>query len=175
MKNEPLAQVGWIKTYTGRFIQPLALKPDDIDILDIAHALSRICRFGGHCNGVLNVAAHSVRVLNRFMTASPTATAQEKLTALLHDASEAYLGDIPRPLKIHPQFAFYREAEMRAEAVIAKRFGLLYPMPATVKQADDAELSNELDFRRYEPHDENPGRSEAEFLYWFEKLTGESQ
>src|SRR4051812_20540869 len=100
-----LAHPGWIKTYTGRFIQPLALTPGDIDIRDIAHSLSRVCRFGGHCVGVMNVAAHSVRVLSRFCTANANATRQEKLTALLHDASEAYLGDIPRPLKIHPAFA----------------------------------------------------------------------
>jgi len=165
-----LAHPGWIKTFTGRFVQPLALTVADIDIMDIAHSLSRVCRFGGHCSGVLNVAAHSVRVFHRYQMLNPNATKQDMLTALLHDASEAYLGDIPRPLKIHPEFRFYREAEQRAEAVIAAKFDLIYPMPQSVKQTDDDELLNELNFRRYEPFDESPSLSEAEFLYWFQRI-----
>ena len=170
MENGCTHGVGTIQTFTGKLIQPLDLKPDDIDIRDIAHALSRVCRFGGHCHGVLNVAAHSVRVLKAVRAAWPHGSKRLHLTALLHDASEAYLGDIPRPLKKHPAFAFYREAEEAAEKVIAAKFDLFYPLPLGIKQEDDAELAIELQHTRYAALNEDPADSRREFLAWFEVL-----
>jgi hypothetical protein len=58
----------------------------------------------------------------------------------LHDASEAYLVDLPRPLKLLPEFAPYREAERRLQRAVAARFGLPEDQPATVTQADDTML-----------------------------------
>lgn len=166
-----LHQTGWIKTFSGRMIQPLDLKPDDVCIEDIAHALSRVCRFAGHCHGFLNVAAHSVRVLGKLQSLTPNCDKKTLMTALLHDASEAYLGDVPRPLKRHPGFAFYREVEARVEEVIAAKFDLIYPMPAIVKAADDECLREEMQGGRYSLTIEDCDVSENLFLAGFYLLT----
>src|SRR5271156_4912831 len=80
----------WIQTFTGKKFYPFNPKPQDIDIRDIAHALSNICRFTGHTKRFYSVAEHSRNV-------AKLVPAHMKLQALLHDASEAYLCDIARP------------------------------------------------------------------------------
>lgn len=82
----------WIQTNSGQKVFPLDLAPEDISIGDIGHALGNICRFGGHCRHFYSVAQHSVLVSEYL----PEGLA---LAGLLHDAAEAYLGDIMRPLK----------------------------------------------------------------------------
>jgi uncharacterized protein len=82
----------WIQTYTGRRVYPLDPSPEDIDIADIAHALSNVCRFTGHVREFYSVAQHSVIV-------SECVPAPFALLGLMHDAPEAYIGDISRPLK----------------------------------------------------------------------------
>lgn len=83
----------WIQTATGRRFWPLDPRPEDVSIRDIAHALSLICRFVGHALEFYSVAQHSVLVSRLAMTR------EEALWFLLHDAAEAYIGDISRPLK----------------------------------------------------------------------------
>lgn len=83
----------WIETYTGQFVNPLELRVDDIDIRDIAHALSLMCRFNGHCSQFYSVAEHSIRVSGILKGTD------DQLTGLLHDATEAYMADIARPVK----------------------------------------------------------------------------
>ena len=126
----------WIQTFTGRQFWPIAPAVDEVEIEDIAHALSMLCRFGGHCLRFYSVAEHSV-LLARHVAP------EHALWALLHDASEAYLVDIPRPLK--PYLAGYREAEDAIIAVICQRFGLPEGMPVAVKLADTAILSDEAE------------------------------
>jgi len=88
----------WITTYTGKQFHFLNPQPDEIDIVDIAHALSLTCRFGGQCSKFYSVAEHSIR-------AAEIVPNKYKLFALLHDASEAYLPDLPRPIKANlPKF-----------------------------------------------------------------------
>lgn len=102
-------------------------KPEDIDIQDVAHALSRVARFTGHTSGPrgYSVAQHSVLVaLVAMLDAPPAAAVLAARLGLLHDASEAYLADVARPLKHHPSMAPYRAAEARLESVILARFGL---------------------------------------------------
>jgi hypothetical protein len=126
----------WIQTYTGKQFFLLDPDPKSISIGDIAHALSMQCRYNGHVHQFYSVAEHSVLV-SRYVP-------QElKLTALLHDASEAYITDIPRPLK--PHLANYKELEERVERVIAGVFGTIYPLPAEVKRVDAAILGDEKD------------------------------
>lgn len=127
----------WIQTYTGkRFCldpidQPV---PDEIDIEDIAHALAHLCRWTGHTRGFYSVAQHSVLV-------SEIVPPSLVLEGLLHDAAEAYLGDVSRPLKaLVPE---YRALEARLEHAIAVRFGLRFPWPDAVKEADARVLITE--------------------------------
>ncbi len=85
---------GFIVTHGGKMYNYLDPHPDMIAIEDIAHALSHMCRFNGHTNLFYSVAQHSMSVAYRM-----PGTAEEKLAALLHDAAEAYMCDIPSPLK----------------------------------------------------------------------------
>jgi hypothetical protein len=117
-----------ITTATGRNVNPLALRPEDIDIRDIAHSLSLTCRFNGHCRVFYSVAEHSVLV-------SRLCPPEFAFEALMHDAAEAYLGDVPTPLK--RQWPEYRGAEDRAHAVIAQLFGLPAEISQEVHVADD--------------------------------------
>lgn len=121
---------------SGRQFWPLDPRAEEIHIDDIAHALSNICRYGGHASQFYSVAEHSFYVSN-------FVPAELALTGLLHDAAEAYLGDIPRPLKGQPVMAGWREAETRLEAAIAERFGIELPMPAAVKDIDNRIIIDE--------------------------------
>src|ERR1017187_2988058 len=100
---------------------------------DIAHALAHRCRFGGHASKFYSVAEHSVHVSQLYLP-------EHALWGLLHDASEAYLVDLPRPLKLLPEFAPYREAECQLQRAVAVRFGLPPYQPASVTEADDTML-----------------------------------
>ena len=127
----------WIQTYTGKLFWPFDPRPTEIDIIDIAHALSNLCRFGGHCNTFYSVAEHSVR-------ASHLVSDDVALWALLHDAPEAYLGDVVRPIKHQARFLkFYGPIEQAVMLAIAAKFGLGWPEPAEVAWADDVMLRTE--------------------------------
>lgn len=131
------ARVGdWMQTYTGRAFYPLDPRPEDIDPRDIAHALSLICRYGGHVTRFYSVAEHCVLM-------SHAVCPECALWALLHDATEAYVGDMIRPLKL--AMPAYREAEDRLMRVICDRFGLGHQCPADVKSADNRILRDERD------------------------------
>lgn len=103
----------WITTFTGKKFHYLDPRPSEIDIRDIAHALSLTCRFGGHCKVFYSVADHSIRVMD--LVEKPY-----KLTALLHDAHEAYLHDVPRPIKL--DMKGYKEIADRIQLAIDSRF-----------------------------------------------------
>lgn len=124
----------WIQTFTGKKFYPLEPKMEDICIEDIAHSLSMQCRFNGHCKQFYSVAQHSVAMVNCWFP-KPS---QKKFAryALLHDASEAYLSDIPRPIKHLPEFSFYRDAEKKLQEMIYIKFGLNPVEPTEIKSAD---------------------------------------
>lgn len=125
----------WMQTSTGRAVWPLDPRADELDIVDIAHALSNLCRYGGHCREFYSVAQHSVLV-------SRALPDEHKLWGLLHDASEAYLVDIPRPVKrFMPD---YERAENRMLRRVATRFGLSEKIPDEVKRVDNAILVDEM-------------------------------
>lgn len=125
----------WIQTYTGRKFWPLSPSPDDVHIEDIAHALSLMCRFGGHCRDFYSVAQHSVLV------ASLLVTKEWKLAALLHDASEAYMADVLRPIKA--SLSQLHEVEKGLEICISQKFGTMYPLHEHIKYADMRLLATE--------------------------------
>jgi uncharacterized protein len=132
----------WMQTYSGLAFWPLDPRPDEIRILDIAQALSKLCRYGGQCRRFYSVAEHSVLVASQ-------APDHLKLTALMHDASEAYLLDIPRPIKRH--LPGYAEIESRLMATIAERFGFQWPMPDEIKQLDERIIEDERQQNMAEP------------------------
>jgi uncharacterized protein len=129
MNQQERERSGTIRTFTGKYVHPLDMKPDDVDIEDIGHALARLCRYNGHCGGFISVARHSIWV-------SQELPDELKLWGLLHDAPEAYLGDMTRPVKRQEAMEEFRAADERLEEVIAEKFGLVYPMPRAVHDAD---------------------------------------
>lgn len=123
-----------IQTFTGKVIDLGLVTEEDIDILDIAHALSLINRYTGHTIAPYSVAQHSVHV-------SRLVADEHALWGLLHDASEAYLGDVSRPLK--SMLPDYKRLEEMVQRAIADRFALQWPIPAEVKAADNVALMAE--------------------------------
>lgn len=119
---------GWIQTFTGVRFDPVRPTPDMVRIEDVAHALSNMCRFTGHVRKFYSVAEHSVRVARVVAEAREVTELvgpeRRRLTraALLHDASEAYLVDVPRPIK--PLLGGYKELEHHVQDTIGLRFGL---------------------------------------------------
>ena len=107
-----------IETYSGKWFDILNPTPDMIDIESIAHATSMVCRFSGHTRHHYSVAQHS-------WLGSYFVPKEYRLEFLLHDASEAYIGDMSRPLKHCTEAGkYYREVEARISAVIREKFGL---------------------------------------------------
>ena len=127
----------YFQTYNGRHVHPLSPSQDEIDIGDVAHSLSQQCRFLGHTDTLYTVAQHCVLV-------SEMVPPTDALWGLLHDASEAYLGDLPAPVKRDPQMEFYRIAEDRLLICIAQKFGLAPEMPLSVTRADKILLATEF-------------------------------
>lgn len=132
----------YIGTYTGIHFYPLDPRLDEVRIVDIAHALSNICRFNGHTKYFYSVATHSINVCALLRARGENSLVQ--LYGLLHDASEAYCCDIPRPLKnFLPE---YKDIEAGIMATVYEHFGLEPPDKKTidaVKEADDFILTLE--------------------------------
>jgi uncharacterized protein len=135
-------QGGGIHTASGEIVFPLDPRPEEIHLVDIATALSHQCRFSGHCKVFYSVAEHSIRVRNWLKEAGYNKDVQ--CQGLLHDASEAFLVDLPRPIKHSEGFGeFYRAAEDRLMEAISERFGLSETFDPAVKLADQVLLSTE--------------------------------
>lgn len=133
----------FIETYTGGTFAPLDPVFADIKIEDIAHALSNQCRFSGHCRERYSVAEHSVRVSD--FLGSEDYPASVQLWGLLHDASEAYLVDLPTPLKQDPTIGYaYQKAEARLMRAVCQAFSLPEKEPAAVRAADAILLATEV-------------------------------
>lgn len=129
------SHLGQFNTASGRVIDLRNPNEDQIDIEDIATALSRICRFGGHGNSFYSVAQHSVLVMHLVRHNSQLQGIE--LEALMHDAPEAYLGDVISPLK-HLLGASYKTLETNFETVLAQKFELRMhgPIKDAIKAAD---------------------------------------
>lgn len=131
---------GKIMTYGGYMVAPLTPRVEMLSISDIAHALSNECRFNGHCRPFYSVAEHSVRVADLLREWGFGAEVQ--MSGLLHDATEAYLKDLPRPLKELDEFKNYRRAEEALARAVRYRFGLA-EQPDIVHRADNVLLATE--------------------------------
>jgi len=114
----PLSTNNWMQTYSGITILPELPRQELIYIEDIAHHLALQCRFNGACREFYSVAQHSVMVASIMPK-------ELCLEGLMHDAAEAYTGDVIRPMKITLNSATLRKVEYRLNQTIAKRFGLV--------------------------------------------------
>ncbi|KKN29889.1 hypothetical protein LCGC14_0839670 [marine sediment metagenome] len=122
----------WIQTFTGRQFWPLNPRAEDVCIEDIAHALSMKCRYTGHTREFYSVAQHSVLA---------SRCCKDSRWGLMHDATEAYLPDVARPVKrALGTFTAIEDALMR---VIAPVFELEMPIPECVHQVDLVLLATE--------------------------------
>lgn len=124
----------WIKTYSGQRFHFLDPTPDEIHIEDIAHALGAMPRFGGHTSAFYSVAEHSINV-------SRLAPPILALDGLLHDASEAYLIDIPRPIKHTLDLDGYRRIEAKVQSAIDWKWSVEH---RNVKPEDNIMLAHEV-------------------------------
>lgn len=127
----------YFQTFNGKRVHPFSPNTDEILIEDVAHSLSQQCRFLGHTRSLYTVAQHSVLV-------SEMVPRGDALWGLLHDASEAYMGDLPAPIKRDRRMQFYRIAEDHLLACIVQKFGLPPEMPESVKRADKILLATEF-------------------------------
>ena len=177
-----------IATYTGRLVDPFNLQPEDVCIEDIAHALANTCRFSGHTREFYSVAQHSVLVAQHCAD-------EDKMAGLLHDAAEAYMGDVCSTIKrctrlrINYDTRTYIEMENKALAVILSKFddGRVY-LPAIIRGIDQRMLATEFRylfplalFERLaptlaEPYDQRfctwtPAKAETMFLSAFAEFS----
>lgn len=136
----------FIETFTGRTFSPLKPDAKQIVIEDIAHALANQGRYTGHSRFRYSVAEHSVRVSELLEQHIPRHSGfMIPLWGLLHDAAEAYLVDLPSPLKLSPAFREpYARAEARLMRAVCRRFGLPTKEPTIVRWADATLLATEV-------------------------------
>ena len=167
----------WITTFTGRRFYVLDPRAEDVCIEDIAHSLSLQCRFNGHTRSFYSVAQHSVLV-------SELCAPADAPYGLLHDASEAYIGDMSAPLKHTDEMQSFRDTERHVMNAIGDHFWLPFKEPASVRTADRRILLTEardlgMDvtgwYKGYEPYDEKitpwpPRVAEENFLRRFNAL-----
>jgi hypothetical protein len=183
----------WMQTFTGKRFYPTNPRPEDVDPVDIAHSLSMLCRYAGHVDRFYSVAEHCVKIAD-WMLAQGLDIDVTTL-ALLHDATEAYCVDVPRPLKI--QMPEYQAIEARVEEAIVVRFNLarmfgsvgdLHIARNAVKLADTRILLDErnalmsrtqhawgVDGGKFEPlgvqiDGWSPARAEDEYLIRLQRL-----
>ena len=131
--------MSYIITYTGKRVYPLEPTADMFEIVDIAEHLSKICRYTGACRGLYSVGQHSILVAQQLPP-------RLQLAGLLHDATEAYMHDLPGPLK--SAMPEYIAAEKAMARIIASHFGLdgLTDIDwEKVKDADHRMLATEWD------------------------------
>jgi uncharacterized protein len=139
--HAPPAPGPYLQTVSGRWVNPIDPDPQQFDIEDIARALGNLCRFGGHCRVFYSVAQHSVIVSE--LVEQRGGDVEDVFAALMHDASEAYLGDMPHPLKHRSALgAVFKEAEDHLEAALREHFAIK-PGVAEIKRADRALLAAE--------------------------------
>ena len=173
--DEAVRQNTYIRTYTGRQFFLMRPTAEMVSLDDVAHALARLCRYTGHCSAFYSVAQHSVLM-------SKLASSKEVAQwCLLHDAAEAYVGDVSTPLKL--LLPNYREIEKKIMGVIAERFGLVPEKPEEMDHLDQVMLATEqrdLMPTRDGCPDVKPnsspvqpwtvGTSETQFIFRFDEL-----
>ncbi len=181
--DTPIGSPGKIRTYSGRLVDPFRMERADISIIDIAHSLSQLCRFTGHTRRFYSVADHCLLVSS--LLNGP----KLKLAGLLHDASEAYFGDMAGPIKRREELSDYAQEESILSRFIMSCFcGYLSPAERElVKQADKLAYNIERPVLMrpgpYEPYEKDhdiigmrpPERVYEEFIDSFDWYTFQIQ
>ena len=138
MKNNKITVYGDIE------VDVFNITENDIHIETIAHSLAMQCRYGGHCSRFYSVASHSILTSYLLQDKYDCGDVDRLLAALLHDAAEAYLIDLPKPLKDNPKFEWYRKLEDQVLRVIFNKFGLSrYLNDTAIKNCDEIALATE--------------------------------
>lgn len=132
-----MSTTSFMQTVGGKQFYYRDPRPEDISIEDIAHSLSHICRFNGHTKLFYSVAEHSINVCNEVKDP------EFKLCALLHDAHEAYVGDLISPMKGQIELRKFKQLEERVWLAVALKFGLADKLPPEVVRADLQILADE--------------------------------
>jgi 5'-deoxynucleotidase YfbR-like HD superfamily hydrolase len=139
--DAPPAAGPYLQTVSGRWVNPFDPDPAQLDADDIARALANLCRFGGHSRVFYSVAQHCV-IVSRVIE-ERGGDVEDAFAALMHDAGEAYLGDMPHPLKHRSALGVaFRDAEGRLEEAIRDRFAIKPNVPE-IKAVDRALLATE--------------------------------
>jgi hypothetical protein len=139
----------YIQTYSGLPFWPLDPRVEDVKIVDIAHALSNMCRFNGHCKTFYSVAQHSVLVARQLEKNGATLTACK--AALLHDAAEAYIPDVCRPIKHAWKELVVIEARLLKVIFEAFDISISSDTIFTIKHYDNVLLHTEARDLMYKP------------------------
>jgi hypothetical protein len=140
-RHAPPAPGPYLQTVSGRWVNPFDPDPEQLDAGDIARALGNQCRFGGHSRVFYSVAQHAVIVSQ--LVEERSGDTEDAFAGLMHDAAEAYLGDMPHPIKHRSALgATFRAAEAHLEQVIRKRFRIKADVPE-IKVVDRALLATE--------------------------------
>lgn len=172
-EHKPVSRGGYIVTYTGRKFYALDPQPEDISILDIAHGLAMTCRYAGQIGKFYSVAEHSVLV-------ATNCPVDDRLAGLLHDAAEAYIGDVPSPFK--SDISNYRSIENKILKVIFDKYNVK-SLSSSIKHVDEYALHTEaailipecpwLDPKKVRPYKLaclSPNQAEELFLNVFNSL-----
>jgi hypothetical protein len=132
---------GWAEVFSGTRFFYRSPSVDTVHLMDIAHSLGKMCRYGGHTHTFYSVAEHSCLMYRYARSRLGIEDKQTLRSILMHDATEAYLPDLPRPLKhMLPQFKAF---ETTLEEVIALKFAVACPAPPIVKELDTRILVDE--------------------------------
>jgi hypothetical protein len=132
--NDPSRLGGSIQTYSGRIFYPLDPREAEITLSDVAHGLAHKARFTGHTKTFYCTAEHSVRVSKCVEMLG--GTLMQQFVALHHDDSDAYIPDVPTPLKVLEEFKFFRNVEKKIEEACYRKFGCVVDDYSIVKKAD---------------------------------------
>lgn len=128
----------FMRTYSGRQFWPMDPRAEDMCIEDVAHHLSMQVRFNGATKDFYSVAEHCV-------IGSHLVLPEHAFEFLMHDAAEAWLGDLIRPMKNHSVLGYeYKRVESVVESKVKQRWGLRNVTPVEVKRIDQAMCAIEL-------------------------------
>jgi hypothetical protein len=167
----------WIETFSGHKLDVFNINQEAIDIVDIAHALSMACRFNGHLKKFLSVAEHSIIVASMVEES-------HQLAALLHDSAEAYITDVPRPIK--QMLPAINDLDAALTKAVFEKYGCEYPIHEEIRAVDrelclaEARDSNmDVDswtetyaYLEHTPFHWSPVEAEKYFLKMFHEMTG---